>query len=116
MAETPEAKSASVPCPVRIFFDTAPLDQSWPRFSLKVENILKAAKELGVSIEIPNPVSLELEKHALNEIEKLQKDLRRLVELSGTAVSTDAIPSKEKILDGYRQCVSDLYAHWKIAT
>jgi hypothetical protein len=102
----------------RIFFDTNPLHQSWPDVSVKVENILAAARKLGIPVEIPEPVMMELERKWTKDTKaKLQSTSSVIRELFGFVGESDPIPnlpSWDSFHDAYVRHVSDVVSQWGI--
>ena len=105
--------------PKRIFFDTDTLDQAWPGVSVKVQNVLTAARKLGLSVELPKPVMIELQKHwrskTYETLKRLDEDLREIRDLIDTPPLPNEIPTIESLSTAYEKCVAELLDRWGIA-
>jgi hypothetical protein len=102
----------------KLFFDTNPLHQSWPDVSVKVENILTAARKLAIPVEIPEPVMMELERKWTEDTKaKLQSTdsvIRELLAFLGESDPIANLPSWDRLHDAYVRYVSDVVSQWKI--
>lgn len=85
----------------RIYFDTEPLlAAGWPRLSVPLENVASLARDLNVSLHVPDVAYLELEARYLaardaeyNEVVARISQLRsRLKELGGDPSQIPALP------------------------
>ena len=103
----------------RIFLDTNALRQTWPRLSVKVQNIFTAARKLSVAIELPDPVVIELDRHwrehTENERRNTEQSLRNFGSLVGAETLHDCIPEWDVIVNGYKAMCDRLRGNWKIA-
>jgi hypothetical protein len=103
----------------RIFLDTNPLHQPWPGLSIKVENILNAARKLDIAVEIPQGVLEELERNwrdrTKGDIDNAKRALANLGFVVGRADLAEVIPDWNVLHDGFKNRVNHLLDSWKIA-
>jgi hypothetical protein len=79
------------PIITHLFLETNVLNQSWPELSQKVDNIIGIAQGLGISVEIPEPVLVELRRQCRervkNELDTVKKTLEIWRVVMGTPVA-----------------------------
>jgi hypothetical protein len=109
----------TVSLPKRVFLDTNVLHQTWPRLSVNVENTLAAIRKLGMLIEIPSPVMIELQRNwrtrMKSDVGKVAKVLREISVLVSQPGIQEAIPSWESVETGYADTVNHLLSSWNIS-
>jgi hypothetical protein len=106
------------PLYTRIFLDTNTLLKPWPRLPLKIENILTIAIKLGIAVEIPEGVLVELERRwrdrTKEDIETAKDTLKNIGVLVGNGGLPAMIPEWNAIHEGYEKAVKSLLEKWSI--
>lgn len=103
----------------RIFFDTTALHQSWPSVSAKVENVLTACRKLGIGVEIPEPVMMELErnwfKNATKTLQTTATSIKELWTFVGEPSRPGTqLPDLNALQEAYTRYVENTMRQWKI--
>ncbi len=62
--------------PSLIFVDTNTLDQAWPELSGKMRTALESARLLNITVELPDPVLLELDNRCKERIRKHSEEIK----------------------------------------
>src|SRR5260370_765834 len=96
----------------RLFIDTNALHQSWPRLSVKLENTLAAARTLGVAIEVPQPVLIELERNWRERTKGQVDSAKRLMKEIGLAMDNPTleglVPDWKDLQESHNTAVAKL--------
>jgi hypothetical protein len=106
---------------VRLFLDTNVLLPNGPgEISVKLENVLNAARDLLIEIELPQVVEIELKRQMQ---EKIQAALvasadhgSNIIRWCGTPEPTLTIPAKETALSSYEATHQGFITKWNIRT
>lgn len=105
----------------RIFIDTNALHQSWPNVSARTENVLTAARKLGIAVEIPLPVVMELERRWSERLTDVRtkfastaSDLTRLLASVGEPDVTSSLPDWDHLHEAYPRYVKTVFQKWSV--